>query len=460
MPKNFAGVSPNILECGGNTPLVRLNKVVGEISSTIAAKLEFLNPGGSVKDRIGAFLIEQAERRGELKPGGTIVEATSGNTGMALAVAGAVKGYKLIFVIPDKMSREKINTLRAFGAKVVITPTNVAPEDPRSYYSVAKRLAESTPNAFYANQYHNPDNPEAHYRWTGPEIWKQTEGTIDALVLGIGTGGTMTGAARFLREKNPKINIVGVDPEGSILYDYFHTGKKTTPHVYRIEGIGEDFFPTTTDFKQLTHMVRVNDRDAYQMARQLLVKEGIFVGSSAGAAAAGAVQYAKTLKKPQNIVVILPDSGSRYLTKLFNDQWIQEQGLWDTTVHPFGTVEDLIARRCDRGEVVTVQLQETIGGAIAKMAKESVSQLPIMDDGEIIGLVTESDILQPLARKEVEPSDSISIVMKTDLHTLQADEPIGNLVKVFNSDEIAIVKRGEKFLGLITKIDFIKFLGK
>jgi len=221
MPKEFKGVFSDILACVGNTPLVRLNKVVGNCSSPIAAKLEFMNPGGSVKDRIGFYLIEQAEKRGELKPGGTIVEATSGNTGMALALAGAIKGYKLIFVIPDKMSKEKINTLRAFGAKVVVTPTNVEPEDPRSYYSVAKRLAEVTPNAFYANQYHNPDNPEAHYKTTGPEIWKQTQGTLDALVLGVGTGGTMTGCARYLKEKNPNIHIVGVDPEGSIFYDFF-----------------------------------------------------------------------------------------------------------------------------------------------------------------------------------------------------------------------------------------------
>lgn len=459
MAKEFRGVAQNILECVGSTPLVRLNQVVGNIASTIAAKLESQNPSGSVKDRIGWYLIEQAEKRGELKPGGTIVEATSGNTGMALAVAGAIKGYKLIFVIPDKMSKEKINALRAFGAKVIVTPTNVDPEDPRSYYSVAKRLSEVTPNAFYANQYHNPDNPEAHYHSTGPELWKQTEGTLDTLVLGIGTGGTMTGTARYLKEKNPKIKIVGVDPEGSVFYDYFHHKKKIKPHVYKIEGIGEDFFPTTTDLKLLDDIVQVNDHESYQMARQLLVKEGLFVGSSSGAAVVGAIRYAKNLKKPENIVVLLPDSGSRYLTKLFNDQWLQDQGLWDSVTKPYGVVEDLIVKRFDRGEMVYTTMKENIGQAIHKLAQEGVSQLPVMDGGRIVGLITESDVLAPLSRGEVNTKDSVSIIMKTDLHLLQAGTTVDQLFKVFDADEVAIVLQGEKFIGLITKIDLIKYLG-
>ena len=476
MTKEFFGVLPSIAACVGNTPLVRLNKVVGRIStsgasgaassasgkctSIIAAKLEYFNPGGSVKDRIGFYLIEQAEKRGELKPGGTIVEATSGNTGMALALAGAIKGYKLIFVIPDKMSKEKINTLKAFGAKVIVTPTNVEPDDPRSYYSVAKRLSEVTPNTFYSNQYHNPDNPEAHYHMTGPEIWEQTKGTVEAVVMGIGTGGTMSGIARFLKTKNPKIKIVGVDPEGSVFYDYFHSKKKVHPHVYKIEGIGEDFFPTTADLTQLTHVVRVQDKESYQMARQLLTKEGIFVGSSSGAAVVGAVRYAQELKQPENIVVILPDSGSRYLTKLFNDQWMQEQGLWDGGTFSYGIVEDMVSKRFDRGEVITITLKNTVGEAIAKMAKEGVSQLPVIDKNQMIGLVAESDILSPLSKGEVASSDSVSLIMKTDLHTLDASDPIDSLFKVFEADEIAIVKDGDDFLGLITKIDFIKYLGK
>lgn len=455
----FQGLKESLLECIGNTPLLRLNRVAANVSSTIAAKCEYLNPSGAIKDRIGFFLIEQAEKRGELKPGGTIVEATSGNTGMALAIAGAIKGYKLIFVLPDKMSKEKINMLRAFGAKVVVTPTNVPPDDPRSYYAVAKRLAEVTPNAFYANQYHNPDNPEAHARFTGPELWEQTKGTLETVVLGIGTGGTMTGIAKFLKGKNPKIKIVGVDPEGSVFYDYFHHKKKIEPQVYLIEGIGEDFFPTTCDLSLLDDIVRVQDKESYQMARQLLVKEGIFVGSSGGAAVVGAVRYAEKLKKPENIVVILPDSGTRYLTKLFNDQWIQDQGLWDGMLKPYGVMEDLIAKRFDRGEIVTVPMNGTVGAAIGKMAQAGVSQLPVMDGDRIIGLVSEGDILNPLAKGEVEVGDSVSIIMKTDLHTVRADEPVDHVMKLFDAHEIAIVKKGEKFLGLVTKIDFIKYLG-
>ncbi|MBI4125265.1 MAG: cystathionine beta-synthase [Deltaproteobacteria bacterium] len=460
MPKTFKGVSENILKCIGTTPLVRLNKVTGNVDSTIAAKLEFMNPSGSVKDRIGWYLIEQAEKRGDLKPGGTIVEATSGNTGMALAMAGAIKGYKLIFTMPDKMSKEKINALRAFGAKVVVTPTNVEPDDPRSYYSVAKRLAEVTPNAYYANQYHNPDNPDAHYHLTGPEIWEQTEGTIDTLILGIGTGGTMTGCARFLKEKNPKIKIVGVDPEGSVFYDYFHHKKTVKPHVYHIEGIGEDFFPGTTDLKLLDDFVQVNDKESYQMARQLLVREGLFVGSSSGAAVVGAIRYARNLKRPENIVVIFPDSGGRYLTKLFNDQWLKDQGLWESVTQPHGVVEDLIVKRFDRGEVVFTTMKENVGQAIHKMAAEGISQLPVMEGGKIVGLITESDVLAPMAKGEVEAKDSVSIIMRTDLHLLQAGTPVDALFKVFDANEIAIVLEGEKFLGLITKIDLIKYLGE
>lgn len=459
MPKEFKGVANHLFECIGHTPLVRLNKVIGNITSTIAAKLESLNPSGSVKDRIGWYLIEQAEKRGELKPGGTIVEATSGNTGMALAVAAAIKGYKSIFVIPDKMSKEKINALRAFGAKVIVTPTNVEPDDPRSYYSVAKRLAEVTPSAFYANQYHNPDNPDAHYHSTGPEIWEQTQGTLDTFILGIGTGGTMTGTARYLKEKNSKIKIVGVDPEGSVFYDYFHSKKKIKPRAYRIEGIGEDFFPSTTDLTLLDDIVQVEDKESHQMARQLLVKEGLFVGSSSGAAVVGAIRYAGKLKKPENIVVILPDSGSRYLTKLFNDQWLMDQGLWEGVSKSYGVVEDLIVKRFDRGEVVFATMKENIGQSIQKMGKEGVSQLPVMDGNRIVGLVTESDILAPLSHGEVSPQDSISIVMRTDLHTLQAGTSVDQLFKVFDANEIAIVLDQEKFLGLITKIDLIKYLG-
>ncbi|MDO8493966.1 MAG: cystathionine beta-synthase [Deltaproteobacteria bacterium] len=460
MPKEFKGVLPTIIEAIGHTPIVRLNKVVNDCSSTIACKLEYLNPSGSVKDRIAKYMIEQAEKKGELKPGGTIVEATSGNTGMSLAQVAATKGYKTIFVLPDKMSKEKINALRAFGAKVIITPTNVAPDDPRSYYSVAKRLAEATPNAFYANQYHNLDNPQAHYLSTGPEIWEQTQGTLDTLVLGVGTGGTMTGIARYLKEKNPKIKIVGVDPEGSVYYDFFHHKKIVPAHTYKIEGIGEDIFPGTADLKLLDDIVRVEDKESYQMARRLLVQEGIFGGSSSGAAVVGALRYAEKLKKPENILVILPDSGNRYLTKLYNDQWMQDQGWYKSVPLPYGAVEDLISKRFDRGEVIAVTIRTTIGEAIKKMVKEGVSQLPVMDKNHLVGLVNEKNILKSLAMGEVNNKDSVSVVMQTDWVTLQTGTPIEDLFKVFDQSEVGVVFEKEKFLGLITKIDLIKHIGE
>ncbi|HEX6987475.1 MAG TPA: cysteine synthase family protein, partial [Planctomycetaceae bacterium] len=316
-------IKQNVLETVGQTPIVRLNRVAGQLRSTIAAKLEYLNPGGSIKDRIGITIIEEAEKRGELKPGATIVEATSGNTGMGLALVAAVKGYRLIFVMPDKMSQEKIQNLRSFGAKVIVTPTEVAPDDPRSYYSVAKRIAEETPGAFYANQYHNPDNPLAHYRTTGPEIWEQTGGQIDAFVAGMGTGGTITGVSRYLKARKPEVTIVGVDPEGSVYKDYFERGVVVEPRPYLIEGIGEDFFPSTMDLGAVDRVIRVHDKESYLMARELLTSEGIYTGSSGGAAVVGAVRFAREHEaaggRPLDIVVILPDSGARYLSKLYND---------------------------------------------------------------------------------------------------------------------------------------------
>lgn len=313
----------NILETIGNTPLVRLNKVVAEVDQDIYAKLEFLNPGGSVKDRIGIAIIDDAEKRGLLKPGGTIVEATSGNTGIGLALVAAVRGYKMIFVMPDKMSDEKVDLLKAFEAKVVITPTKVAPDDERSYYNVAKKIVAETPGSFYANQCFNPANPEAHYL-TGKEIWADTKGKIDVLVAGIGTGGTISGTAKYLKEKNSKVQVVGVDPKGSIYADYFKTGKIVKTHTYKVEGIGEDMLPGTVWFDYIDEIVKVNDKESFLMTRRLAKEEGIFAGGSSGSAVVGALKYAGNLKERKLIVVILPDSGSRYLSKIFSDRWMKE----------------------------------------------------------------------------------------------------------------------------------------
>ncbi|MBC7794556.1 MAG: cysteine synthase family protein, partial [Clostridia bacterium] len=302
------GSVANILDAVGRTPLVKLNHIGAHTRAEIYCKCEFMNPGGSMKDRIAINIINEAEKRGEIKSGGTIVEATSGNTGMGLALVGAVRGYKCVFVMPDKMSNEKIKGLRAVGAKVVICPTDVEPEDPRSYYSVSRRIAEETPNAFLANQYHNPANPDAHYKSTGPELWEQTHGEFDAFVAGMGTGGTLSGTGKYLKEKKPTMQVIGVDPIGSLYYDYFKTGRVTTAHPYKVEGIGEDFFPTTMNLKILDDCIRVTDKESFVTARELVKREGILCGGSCGAAVAGALKYAEMMNKAMKIVVLLPDS--------------------------------------------------------------------------------------------------------------------------------------------------------
>ena len=333
----------NILEAVGQTPLVKINKL-NPTKHLILAKLESFNPGGSVKDRMALHIINEAEKTGLLKPGGTIIEATSGNTGVGLALIAAVKGYQCIFTIPDKMSQEKIDLLKAFGARVIVTPTNISPDSPKSYYQVAKKLARQIPNSFYVNQYHNLKNPEAHYLTTGPEIWQQTNGKIDYLVAGMGTGGTISGAAKYLKKKNQKIKIVGIDPVGSVFYHYFKTGKLIKPRTYKVEGIGEDMLVGALDFKLIDEIIQVNDRQSFLMSRKLLKEEGIFAGGSSGAAMYGALKLAKKLHpnsalqmRPSEhlhpnsatsakkiIVVIFPDSGVRYLSKIFNNQWMKK----------------------------------------------------------------------------------------------------------------------------------------
>lgn len=313
-------VFDSILEAVGNTPIVKLNQIGHELSANLWVKCEFMNPTGSIKDRIGKFIIDQAEQKGLLKPGGTIIEATSGNTGMGLAMVAATRGYKCIFVMADKQSEEKRQALRAMGAQVVICPTDVAAEDPRSYYQVAAKLVRETPNCFYANQYHNPDNPEAHYRSTGPEIWQQMGADLDALVIGIGTGGTVVGITRYLREKNPKIQIIGVDPIGSVYFDLFHHDKHFEPHGYKVEGIGEDFMPSTMDLKCMNDVIQVTDEESFEMTRKLITQEGLLCGGSSGAAVAGAIKYVKERmpvfeRAKPNILTILPDSSNRYLSK-------------------------------------------------------------------------------------------------------------------------------------------------
>src|SRR5260221_8468259 len=436
------------------------------------AKMENLNPGFSVKDRIGIAMIEAAEREGKLNPGGTIVEATSGNTGVGLAIAAAIKGYKCVFVLPDKQSIEKIKQLRAFGARVIVTPTNVEPEDPRSYYSVAKQVTRETPNAILANQYHNPANPDTHYRTTGPEIWQQTAGQIDAFVCGMGTGGTITGVGRYLKEQNPGVKIVGVDPVGSILYDYFKTGQMVEAHSYKIEGIGEDFIPSIYDFSVIDDMVQVTDKESFLMARRLVREEGIFCGGSSGSAVVGALKYAveNALGPDKMIVVLLPDSGYRNLGKVFDDEWMRENRFLDSTVED-ARVQTVLAAKPTQ-KLLTADQSDSIGEVIARMKEYSVSQLPVVrDDHHLVGLVTEVNLLKYLLSSQGADAASQPIsaanVIDDNVATVTPDTPLEAVMSVFTTSPVAIVIERDddpseadhrRVTGILTKIDLLSYL--
>ena len=458
----MSGVKNNIVETIGNTPLVRLNSVNEGIAADMMVKVEYMNPGGSVKDRIGISIVEAAERDGRLQPGGTIVEPTSGNTGVGLAMAAALRGYKCIFVMPDKMSDEKIRTLRAYGAKVVITPTAVAPEDPRSYYSVADRLVDETPGAILGNQYHNPANPAAHYRSTGPELWRQTDGKITHFIVCLGTGGTISGTGKYLKEMNPDIQIVGVDPEGSILHDLFYTGEHEEAQTYLVEGIGEDFLPTTTDFSYVDDVVRVNDAECFEMTRRIVREEGIFVGGSCGAAMAGALKYVRSreLGPEAVVVVLLPDSGARYLSKLFNDDWMRDHGFEVDTGG--ARVSDLLASLQPR-EVISAKTGTRVGEVVDLMKASDISQVPVVDDqGMIVGEVSERDILTSMldSEKKFDSDSPIDGMIGDRIVEITPQTALMTLAELFSMQgkDIAAVKDGSEFTAVITKIDLVDYL--
>ncbi len=460
-PDQTMTVYDNIMETIGETPLVRLHSVAGDLPCTILAKVEFFNPGGSVKDRIGLAIIEDAERNGRLQPGGTIVEATSGNTGVGLAIAAALKGYRCIFVMPDKMSQEKIMLLRAFGARVVVTPTAVAPEDPRSYYSVANRLVAETPNAVLANQYHNPINPQAHEETTGPEIWRQTAGKITHFIAGMGTGGTITGVGRYLKSQNPHVQIVGVDAVGSILYDLHRTGETVKAESYKVEGIGEDFLPSTTDLSVIDTIVQVNDRESFLMARRLVREEGIFCGGSSGSAIAGALKYARSQKLgPQDVVVvILPDSGSRYLSKVFDDEWMRENGFLERTWVDY-RAHDIQAIKSD-GRLITAHPTDSMTNVIAMLKNNNVSQLPVVDDqGKLVGIVTEIELLNHmlLANHIHQSDETIESIIDVNVPVVRPNTPLETLMAIFSHHNAVVIAVGDQVQGILTKIDILDFL--
>ncbi len=447
----------DITQAVGNTPIVKLNKVTEGLAADIYVKCEFLNPMGSHKDRVARNMIQEAEGRG-LKPGGTIVEATSGNTGAALAMMAAVRGYKCIFIMPDKMSQEKVSTLRALGAKVVLCPTAVEPEDPRSYYQVSKRIANETPNAFYANQYHNPDNPAAHYKSTGPEIWEQCGPELDVLVAGLGTGGTISGSGKFLKERKPEIKLVGVDPVGSLYYDFIKDKRITKPFGYKVEGIGEDFFPSTINLDIIDEVVRVDDKECFLMTRDLVRLEGLFVGGSGGAAVSGAIKYAKAANKKENILVMLADGASKYISKIFNDDWMRENGFLEEEGPSMGTVRELLANKSGSShKVETAKTTDTILEVVNKLKEFGISQMPVVQEGKLRGLIHEGDLLKALVSGRTQDTQ-IQDMVESDYATVTPTTRVELIKNVLNDAKIAIVMDRETIVGVISKIDLIDYL--
>lgn len=456
-------IRPNLLATLGNTPLVRFNGVTRGIRTPVVAKLEMLNPGGSVKDRIGIRMIEEAERRGWLRPGGTIVEPTSGNTGVGLAIAAAVKGYHCIFVMPDKVAAEKVALLRAYGAEVVTTPTAVERDSPESYYSVADRLTREVPSAFQPNQYFNPMNPKTHYESTGPEIWRQTGGKITHFVAGVGTGGTISGAARYLKEQNPAVRVVGVDPEGSIYTtDQLHT--------YKVEGVGEDFWPGTFDRTMVDEWVQVTDRDSFITARRVTREEGILIGGSGGMAVWGALEVARSLDDPAALVVVLlPDSGRGYLSKIYSDDWMRENGFLSRFSRPTRVGRLVTERGSDVPNVVAVMCEDTVAQAIEILRQHEISQLPVLRCGarsadgrieiqEIVGSLQERTLLDHLYRNPDILSVQVSTIMDAPFNLVDANEEIERIFPLLATGSPAVlVQRDGYIVGVVTRADLLEF---
>ncbi|MEM1326946.1 MAG: pyridoxal-phosphate dependent enzyme [Bacteroidota bacterium] len=447
----------NILKTIGNTPLVKINKIAKGVPATVLAKVETFNPGNSIKDRMALKMLEDAEERGDIKPGGTIIECTSGNTGMGLAIAAAVKGYRCIFTTSDKQSKEKIDLLKAVGAEVIVCPTNVTPEDPRSYYSVAERLSKEIPNSFWCNQYDNLSNRQAHYESTGPEIWEQTDGKITHLVVGVGTGGTISGTAKYLKEQNPDIQILGIDTYGSVFKKYHETGEFDEKEIYPYitEGIGEDILPKNVDFDLIDFFEKVSDKDGAIMTRRLAREEGILVGYSCGSAMQGAMQLKDRFKEGDVVVVIFHDHGSRYVGKVFNDDWMRERGFLEDELK----VRDVIKMKKDK-EFIGIQQTESVRQVFDLMREKEISQMPVMDNGTIVGSVTESNVLSYILENPMQhPNVAVQEIMSAPFPVVESDLSFRQLGKFFDRKIPAVISKDRAGdLHILTQYDIIQAL--
>lgn len=456
----FRKPSNNILETIGNTPLVRINNITKNVKATVYAKVETFNPGNSIKDRMAMKMIEVAEKDGRLKPGGTIIEGTSGNTGMGLAIGAIIKGYKCIFTTTDKQSKEKVDALRAFGADVIVCPTDVEPEDPRSYYSVSSRLEKEIPNSWKPNQYDNLSNSLAHYEQTGPEIWEQTEGKITHLVVGVGTGGTISGTGRYLKEKNPDVKIWGIDTYGSVFKKYKETGifDKNEIYPYITEGIGEDFLPANVDFNVIDRFEKVTDKDAAIMTREITKREGIFAGNSAGSAMAGLIQLKDELKEGDVVVVIFHDHGTRYLGKMFNDEWMLEKGFFDKK----GLVAKDFVNTNTNGKLITIEMSDTIGNAVKLMSKMDISQIPVTHDKRVVGSLNESLLYAKIISNPEIKNQKIETIMQPAFPFVDISAPIDSLSTMITDKNPAVLVKDFKLdqTYIITRYDIINALTK